>query len=76
VSKETKPTIKELWWNQRSGLQGMWTNSKLSHEALIMLWQGNLVTKEVAEQALREYNQCFGIEYTLDQVNIPTIGAI
>ncbi len=69
----TKPTLKELWWDQRSGFQGMWQASKLPHETLIMLWQGALVTKSVAEQALREYNERFHTEYTLDQVHIPTI---
>jgi hypothetical protein len=69
----SKPTLKELWWDQRSGFGEMWQASKLPHEALIMLWQGALVTKAVAEQALREYNQRFNTKYTLDQVKVPTI---
>ena len=69
----TKPTLKELWWKQHSGFGGMWQASQLPHETLIMLWQGGLVPKEVAEQALGEYNKRFHTKYMLDQVHIPTI---
>ena len=68
-----KLTFKELWWEQRSGIQDIWQASKLPHETLLMLWQGNLVPQAAAEQALHEYNTMFHTKYTLDQVNIPTI---
>jgi hypothetical protein len=43
-----KPTLKELWWNQHSGFQEMWTTSKLPHEILILIWHGGLVSQAVA----------------------------
>jgi hypothetical protein len=65
-----KPTLKELWWDQRSGLLEMWATSQLPPETLMLLWHGGFVSPEVAKQALYEYNECFGTEYRLDQVNI------
>lgn len=69
----TKPTWKELWWDQHAGFLAMCQASTLPDEMAILLWHMAPVPQTVAEQALREYNTKFHTRYTLDQVKIPTI---
>lgn len=71
---ESKPTYQDLWHDQGAFLVDIWQGgTKLDANTLSVIWNHFPVTQEVAEQALRKYNELFRTHYTLDQVDIPVI---
>jgi hypothetical protein len=73
-----KPTYRALWIAEDCSLLDIWqgAETRIDPGTLHLLWMGSLVPKYVAQQALHEYNQCFGTSYTLEQVEIPTMEAL
>jgi hypothetical protein len=67
-----KPTYRDLWWDQKATLWDIWEGgTQLDANELSIIWNHYPLPRARAELALREYNELFHTQYTLDQVDIP-----